>query len=425
MAYSSSSFIIYLLAGLLVYAFLPARLKVPALILMSLAWFASWELYLPLLLVPIILVHHYCALKGKLWPAVTVSVLVIFYLRIGDNPYALGSSFYMLILLAYTTDVVRRKSPALRMEETLLLGSFFPMMMAGPVERSDTFSSELRNSKVTWETVTDGMLIFAMGFLKIYFLSTPLMDLASYYAKQGGFWPVCFSSLVATLGVYISLTGFADMGRGIARSFGIQLQASFRPVIFARDPSDFWERWNRTVAGWFRDYLVFPSLLKWGRKISSNIILFAAFVCLGLWHGFELLWLLFGVSNGIIVIIGSSIRRKWGENFSGRILVLLMLMVNGLYHVYDNVFHEKKESWLDKLNHSDRIADIGITFFTGIAIFFLVEWLQEKTGENDFFLRWPGLLKKILAVFIFLLWVLMIDHRTAPSSDSLPLYFNL
>ena len=425
MSYSSSSFIIYLLAGLLVYAFLPARLKVPSLILMSLAWFASWNVYIPVLLVPLIFIHHYCALKGRLWPAVTVSIIVLCILRIGNNPFVLGSSFYLLILMAYTTDVVRRKSPALTLGEALLLGSFFPTMMAGPVERSETFSSELKKSKVTWESLCDGTLIFAMGFLKVYFLHTPLMDLASYYAKQSEFLIICFSTLVATFGVYASLTGFADMGRGIARAFGIQLQAAFRPVIFARDPSDFWERWNRTVAGWFRDYLVFPSLLKWGRKVSSNLILFAAFVCLGLWHDFELLWLLFGIFNGIMVIVGSSLRKKWGDNFSGRILVLFMLMGNGLLHVFDNIFHRDQESWLNKLYQTDRIADIGITFFAGIALFFLVEWFQEKTGDNDFFLRWPRLFKRVLAVFLFLIWMLMTDHRIIPSSDSLPLYFNL
>ncbi len=425
MAYTSSSFIILLLSGLLVFAFLSARAKIPALILMSLAWFSTWNIFIPLFLVPLILIHHYCALKGKIWPAAVISLITLCFLRLEEASLVVGSSFYLLILMAYTIDVVRRKSPALKLDEAILLGSFFPMMMAGPVERSETFSSEIKKSQVTWGTVVDGTLIFSMGFLKVYFLHRPLLDLSAHYAKQDHFWQSCLATLIATLGVYVSLTGFSDMGRGIARAFGIILQPSFRPVIFARDPSDFWERWNRTVAGWFREYLVFPSLLKWGRKIPANLILFGAFVLLGLWHGFEILWLLFGIFNGLMVIMGSAIRKRWSENFSGRILVFLMLMGNGLYHVFDLIFHADNGHWLRNLQQAERLNHISYLFYGSILVLFLVDWMQEKTGENDFFLKWPVSVKRTLAIILFFLWVLLIDHRTAPSNDSLPIYFNL
>ncbi len=425
MAYTSSSFIILLLSGLLVFAFLPSRAKVPSLILMSLGWFSTWNIYIPLFLIPIILIHHYSAVKGKIWPAALVSLIVLCLLRLEGSSLVVGSSFYLLILLAYAMDVARGKSSPLRVEESLLLGSFFPMMMAGPVVRSESFSSEIKNSRVSWETIVDGTLIFSLGFLKVKFLHQTLQDLSYHYARQENFIEVCFATLIATVGVYVSLSGFADMGRGIARAFGIVLEDSFRPVIFAKDPSDFWERWNRTVAGWFRDYLVFPSLLKWGRKVPAQVILFGAFVLLGLWHGFEILWLLFGVFNGVMVVAGSAIRKKWGEHFSGRILVILLLMGNGLIHVFDEVFHVENGQWLEKLQQAERLGNISLFFYVGIVLLFIVDWFQESSGVNDFYLRWPVSVKRTVALVLFLLWIFLIDHRAPPAQDGLPLYFNL
>ncbi|MES2528001.1 MAG: MBOAT family O-acyltransferase [Bdellovibrionota bacterium] len=425
MAYTSSSFIILLLSGLLVFAFLPSRAKNPALILMSLAWFSTWNIYLPLVLIPVIVIHHYCALKRKIWPAVAISILVLILLRFEGTSLVVGSSFYLLILLAYTLDVARGKSSSLTVEESLLLGSFFPMMMAGPVVRSETFLSRIKNAKVSWESMVDGALVFSLGFLKVQFLHQTLQDLSYHYARQENFLLICSSTLIATLGVYVSLSGFADMGRGIARAFGIVLEDAFRPVIFAKDPSDFWERWNRTVAGWFRDYLVFPSLLRWGRKVPAQIILFGAFVLLGLWHGFEILWLLFGVFNGLMVVAGSAIRKKWGEHFSGRVLVVFLLMGNGLIHVFDEVFHQGEHHWLEKLQQAERLGNISLLFYVGIILLIVVDWFQEKSGENDFYLKWPVSVKRTIAIVLFLLWVLMVDHRAPPPQDGLPLYFNL
>lgn len=378
-------------------------------ILLSLGWFASWNIYLPLIVVALVSVYHYFGKARLLWPAVILTCISFTLFRTMETTLAVGCSFYLLILLGYTIDVIHRKSEVLPWDETLLMGSFFPLMMSGPVVRSDSFAQSLREDRLNWDSFFDGGLIFSLGFLKFMLLNEGLSDLTLLWRNDYSIRGVLLSSLFVTVSLYVSLSSFADMGRGIARAFGIMVTPSFRPISFARNPSDFWERWNHTVAGWFRDYLVFPSLLRWGRKIPGNLIVFGAFVILGIWHGFEVQWLLFGVFNGLMVMAGSYL--------PGRILVFLMLIGNGFFHIAGDV--------LSKMRYEPHEIETGIWFYAGVFLLVVMEICQERLQENDFFLSWPRSLKRTIVIALFLAWVILGEHREPIDPEALPLYFDL
>lgn len=425
MSYTSSVFIFFVFAGLLVSAVLPARLRVPWLICLSLGWLASWSLAVPLIVSSLIVANWICIRKRKAWPFAVVSIALLFYFRLFESPLSVGSSFYVLILLAYAMDVIGRKSEEMTFGETFLLGSFFPLMMAGPVEKSDHFRRSLREGRISWDSVTDGLLVFALGFLKINLLSSPLRILADHILTEKGPVMLIAGSFVSILHLYISLSSFADMGRGVARMFGISVPPSFLPVFFARDPADFWERWNRTVASWFRDYLVFPSLLRWGRKVPANFIVFVAFVILGLWHGLEPQWLLFGIFNGLMVILGSTLRKKTSAPWVGRVLVIFLFLGNGLIYVAGRLINDPENGVADFLSSGTPAGYSLPALLISFGGFALVEWFQEAKKENDFFLHWPLIVKRIIAVALLLLWMGLVDHRAPVSPDTLPLYFEL
>lgn len=417
MAYTSSTFIFLVLSGLLVAAYLPLRLRIYWMIALSLGWFATWNVYFPLVIVPLIFTHHICGIKKQVWPAVFVTLSAFVLFRTLESSLAVGCSFYLLILLGYTIDVSNRKSEILNWNESLLMGTFFPLMMSGPVVRSNSFASSLRESRMSWESLTDGCLVFSVGFLKFIFFSEVFTVLSGYWRYNEGWTAILASSFFATLRLYLSLSSFADMGRGIARAFGIIVTPSFVPIFFAKDPSDFWERWNRTVAGWFRDYLVIPSLLKWGRKIPAQFILLFAFVILGIWHGFEIQWIIFGVFNGLMVILGSALRKRLGDHFLGRILVLLLILGNGLIQIGRDILERNQTRFIS--------PEIDTFFYVALILFFILEWMQEKKGENDFFLHWKPGYKKAIAITLFLLWIFLADHREPLNPETLPLYFDL
>lgn len=412
----------FVLGGLLVFSVLPLKFRVWWLCALNFAWISSWSPVISLC-VFLLIVTAWASAKKKIFsPVLILSLLFLFYFRLKEPELSLGSSFYVLILLGYTIDVATQKSEELLFGETLLLGSFFPLLMAGPVERADQFKKSLASWVTDWEKFFDGALIFSVGFLKVTFLIGPLGELArNLYA--GNWAQVIIGALLSILELYVSLSSFADMGRGVARMFGISLVPSFLPVFFAKDPTDFWERWNRTVAQWFRDYLVFPSLLRWGRKIPQNLIVFGAFVILGLWHGFGQQWLLFGIFNGLMVIAGSWLRRKSGSSLPGRILVALLFLGNSvLYSMVDIIgSHEGRSAFLTGL----RGTEISVTTVLSFTLFICLEGFREKFHDIDFYLRMKPWMKRGLVILLFLLWVTLVDHRSPVSSTALPLYFEL
>jgi len=401
------------MAGLMVAAALPRQLRISWMIALSFCWLATWNLYLPLVVIAFILMHFFCARKKIIWPALIFTLAGFIMFRTQENLLMVGSSFYLLSLLGYTIDS-SKKDTSLSFPEVTLLGSFFPLLMAGPVVKGDDFSSKVRDSSMTWDNVINGGLIFAVGFLKLFFLDEGLELLADTGFDRSRLLGVILTAFFVTLKLYVSLSSFADMGRGIARSFGIQVTPSFLPVFFARNPSDFWERWNHTVAGWFREYLVFPSLLKWGRKVPANVIVLVAFFILGLWHGFDFEWIIFGVFNGFMVITGSLVRKHLGD-IAGRLLVMFMILGNGYIHIAG-----------DLSAHQGLMGiDVGIGFYVAIISFLLLECIQERTDDRDFYLHYPKKVRITLAIAFLLFWIVAGEHQEPVDPETLPLYFNL
>ena len=413
MSYTSTNFILCVLAAVLVAGLLPIRGRVLWLSFLSLGWLASWHPYLPGVFLVFFLTQQYCLHRRLLWPLVLVSSLALVFVRLRFPQLSLGSSFYVLILLGLTMDVLHKRTAPLSLGEAFLLGSFFPLLMAGPVERAEHFRHSLQQGKLGWGAFCEGVLIFSLGFLKLHFLQSPLEDLGENYLKTSGALNLILGSLLSMAGLYVTLSSFADMGRGVARMFGIEVVSSFRPVIYSQDPVDFWERWNRTVASWFRDYLVFPSLLRWGRKCPGWFITFMAFLVLGLWHGVALRWLFFGAFNGVLVTLASYLRKKTRHPLPGRLLFLALFLGNGLLTFVGEV-----------APGSSPASGVSLPV-TALLIFLAIEGLQEKFQDNDFFLRLPPLVKQLLAVFLFLLWIFLIDHRQPFTGTVLPLYFEL
>ncbi|MBN1510235.1 MAG: MBOAT family protein [Sedimentisphaerales bacterium] len=215
-----------------------------------------------------------------------------------------GLSFYLLQSIGYTVDVYRGHA---QRESNLLayatFVSFFPRLLAGPIERANHLLPQLHNdARVTLRDFTDGLSIFVVG----YFKKVALADyLAMYVAKVYGS-PSEFQApalLLATFlfawQIYFDFSGYTDMARGIARMMGIRLMRNFDNPYLAVSMGDFWKRWHISLSSWFRDYVYIPLGGNRKGKFATYRNVFVAMVLSGLWHGAAWTFVLWGVIHAL------------------------------------------------------------------------------------------------------------------------------
>jgi len=215
-----------------------------------------------------------------------------------------GLSFYLLQSVGYAIDVYRGD---VQREKSFLtyaaFVSFFPRLLAGPIERANHILPQLRvNTPITMRDFTDGLSIFVVG----YFKKVALADyLALYVAKVYGA-PREFQApalLLATFlfawQIYFDFSGYTDMARGIARMMGLRLMLNFNNPYLSLSMGDFWRRWHISLSSWFRDYVYIPLGGNRQGKLATYRNVFVTMVLSGLWHGAAWTFVLWGVVHAL------------------------------------------------------------------------------------------------------------------------------
>lgn len=216
----------------------------------------------------------------------------------------LGISFYTFQSLAYTIDVYRSKIPAERDFFTFAaFGSFFPQLIAGPIERASHLIPQIV-SKKNWREVDyqRGLYLFAYGFFKKRAIADYLVvavDRAYDDPHAHGF-SILVGILACMIRFYCDVSGYADMARGVALFLGIELSKNFDFPYFAKNPVDFWNRWHITLSHWVRYYLYNPLLIALRRPV---LCLFISFAVMGAWHGARWHFVQWGLYWALVSVI--------------------------------------------------------------------------------------------------------------------------
>lgn len=224
-----------------------------------------------------------------------------------------GISFYTFQALGYTMDVYRDEITAEKnFFQYALFVSFFPQLVAGPIERSKNLLGQLKESKkFNPETAREGFLLMLWGFfLKIViadrialFVDTVYED----YAAFAGLYLVVATMLFA-IQIYCDFYGYSVIAAGAAGILGIRLMENFDAPYLSTSVTEFWRRWHISLTSWFRDYLYFP--LGGGRrgKIRKYFNKMVVFLVSGLWHGAAFSYMVWGGVNGVYQIVGEVFR---------------------------------------------------------------------------------------------------------------------
>ena len=221
----------------------------------------------------------------------------------------IGISFYTFQSLSYVVDVYRRKlQPVRNLHDYALYVAFFPQLVAGPIERATHMLPQFLQPRV-WNTAAfeSGLQLMAWGLFKKVVIAD---NLAPYVNAVYGDTHMFSGAALATATVffafqiYADFSGYSDIARGVARTLGFDLIVNFNLPYFSRNPVEFWRRWHISLSQWFQDYLYFPLAMRymrkggWGNKYKAHIV---SMGLIGLWHGANWTFLVFGLYWGVAI----------------------------------------------------------------------------------------------------------------------------
>ncbi len=239
-----------------------------------------------------------------------------------------GISFYTFQALSYSIDVYRRKlEPTHDIIAFFAYVSFFPQLVAGPIERATSLLPQFEHSRTfDYATAVDGCRQMLWGFFKkmviadrcAVFVDSVWGDLANQSGSTLLMAAVCF-----TFQIYGDFSGYSDIAIGTAKLFGIRLRRNFNVPYFSRDIAEFWRRWHISLTTWFRDYLYIPL---GGSRVSKAKVVrntFVIFLVSGLWHGANWTFVAWGAYHALLflplILLGRN-RRYTNIVAEGRVL---------------------------------------------------------------------------------------------------------
>lgn len=310
---------------------------------------------------------------------------IIYALPAADILLPVGISFYIFQSMSYTIDYYRGEVE----RETSIIQyaayvSFFPQLVAGPIERASHLLPQMRNWPAAGgRDAAEGGYLFMRGVFK----KIALADYFALYSDRIFANPAQYDSAELLLGalaftwqIYFDFSGYTDMARGIAKSMGIDLMENFRLPYMAASIGEFWRRWHISLSSWFRDYVYKP--LGGNRtgefRTGTNIII--TMLLSGLWHGAAWNFVLWGFIHGMLHLAGKKLSPLSiiGRTplFIKRISVFIILIFTWIFFRAENAndaFIMIERIFTTPLS----MPDFPAVMFILIILCYASEWLRE------------------------------------------------
>ena len=220
----------------------------------------------------------------------------------------LGISFYTFRTMSYTIDIYRGKiAPTDNFIHYALFLSFFPLLLAGPIERAPNLLPQITNPrKLSKQQFIDGFSLIILGFFK----KVAIADTLARIVEKVFSAPASFSSgellsgmYAFTFQIYGDFSGYTDIARGVSLLLGFKIMENFNTPYFSRNVAEFWRRWHISLSTWLRDYL-YISL--GGNRIGKGRTYFNLMTTMflgGLWHGAAWTFVVWGAAHGFYLTV--------------------------------------------------------------------------------------------------------------------------
>jgi len=278
-----------------------------------------------------------------------------------------GISFYTFQSLGYVIDVYTKRTFARQsLIDTALFTSFFPQLVAGPIERASSLLPQFeRRRNFDANRTARGISLIAWGlFKKLVIADNVGMIVDSIFSTTQPGAPMLWVGVLA-FGVQIlaDFSGYTDIARGSARLLGIELSLNFRHPWLAASPADFWRRWHITLSTWLRDYVYIPLGGNRNGRYSLAINLIVTFVLGGLWHGAAWNFVLWGLLNAVLILIwrAASHFRINLPTLPATVITFIVISASWL------LFREGDFSYIGD-NIADSTGDLKLALVFGITV---------------------------------------------------------
>lgn len=360
------------------------------------------------------------------------------------NPWTLkvilpvGISFYTFHGLSYVLDIYFKRIKAERnFVEYAVFVSFFPLLVAGPIERATHLLPQIKvKREFSYEKAVDGMRQILWGLFK----KMVIADNCAVFANQifansatASGSELVLGALFFTFQIYGDFSGYSDIALGTARLFGIDLLRNFAFPYFSRDIAEFWRRWHISLSSWFRDYLYIPLGGSKGGNWMRIRNTFAIFLVSGFWHGANWTFIIWGFLNALFIM--PSIILKTNRN--NLEIVAMNKLIPSLRDVFNILltFSLTVFAWIffraESVHHAIEyivgifnaslftIPDVKTAAYATlilIAFFMLIEWIdrEHQFALQDFLVKKPRFIRWLFYGFIILLIGLFLQTHETP-----------
>jgi len=481
MLFNSIHFILFLPVVVIIYFSLPYRYRWVLLLIASYYFYMAWRPEYVFLIVFSTLVDYFVAIKMSkvddkqkrkkyLIMSLVINLGLLFLFKyfnfFSDSTRLLlnnfnifynlpsfklllpvGISFYTFQTLSYTIDVCKgKRKPEKHLGIFALYVSFFPQLVAGPIERSTSLLPQFyKKYDFDYDRVASGLCQMLWGFFKKIVIADNIANLVNLvFSSPENFQGIHFiiATILFAFQIYCDFSGYSDIAIGTARIMGFELMRNFNRPYFAKSISDFWNRWHISLSTWFRDYLYIPLGGNRVNKFRMYLNLMITFVISGLWHGANWTFVVWGFLHGLYLIfekliknVADSIELKFGRGKFLRIYSLFQtfyifvlvcfawiffradFLSDALYivsHLFDGVLHFIVNFW--NINEIKLIlSKFNITPLLFVEIWISILFLliiQALRGEKDLFifLRDKKMLFRWSFYYLLIFWILFFGY---------------
>lgn len=352
-----------------------------------------------------------------------------------------GISFYVFTNTGYVIDIYRRKRNA---EKNIInyftFISFFPLILSGPIERSNTLLPQFSSNRVfSYGFIVVGAQQLLWGFFKKLIIADNCASVVNYvfpnYQHLSGS-ALVIGALLYSFQIYFDFSGYSDIAIGMSKMLGFKVQRNFNYPYFAINIADFWRRWHMSLQRWFIDYIYFPlggsRCSRW-RTMFNTFVVFA--IC-GIWHGANWTFIVWGLYNAALFvpyILFFKGKIKKTVDSSTKILsvsdALLMLFTFTLVTVGWILFNSPSltagisfilgcfNASILEIPSGIGLSNIAVVLLIMLAVFVL-EWFQK---DKEFALLFKS--PKWFKVLVMYAIIAMLVFNRAGSADFIYLQF--
>jgi|SRR3954471_4400224 alginate O-acetyltransferase complex protein AlgI len=455
MLFNSFPFLLFFLSVILLFFSLPFKYRKFLLLVASYFFYMLWKPSYGVLIAFSTVLSYFTAIliakypfekrKRYIWLSLFVNLGVLFFfkyfnffnenMRIAFTYFQLdypipdmvkvvlpvGISFYTFETISYVLDVYYdRREPEKDLSTYALYISFFPKLLAGPIERSMGLLPQLHaKTTIDYNRITEGLRRMLWGFFKKIVIADRLASLIdpvyTHPDHYSGLYVLSMCYLFA-FQIYCDFSGYTDIAIGASKILGYDVVENFDRPYISKTVGEFWRRWHISLSCWLKDYLFTPIVFK--RKNWGNWALvyatFITFILCGLWHGAKWTFVIFGLLQGIVIsyeLIFKKMRKKLSQQMNGKVYNGMSWLLTFNFVVFSFIFF-RADSMHNAFEVINRITSMfDVSSFRGIfplafhkfdfmiAVFsiLIVEYIQfiqskgltmEKWHKKPAYVRW-------------------------------------